>query len=165
MASRRATGAGALKDAERERKLEKIRGKRRPISAKAIAAGKKAGGLPHLQDRNRELRANVALREADEGGITRAELREQGFVSTLRHSDLQPWGYQIVVWTNPRRIKDGSATAMIYEYAPMGEAKRKYNKGVKLHRMTASTVDEQDAVHRTIGVASHVVAETQGELF
>ena len=52
------TGA-ALRNAKRERALEKIRGKRKPISAKAIAAGKKAKGLPHLQERNRELRATA----------------------------------------------------------------------------------------------------------
>lgn len=155
----------ALKTAERERKLERIRGKRKPISAKAIAAGKKAKGLPHLQERNRELRANVARREAEEGGISRAELREQGYVSVLRHSDLQPWGYQIVVWVSARRIKDGSEPSMVYEYAPMGESKRKYNKGEVLQRMTASTVDEQEAVHKRIGVPSHAVVDTQQSLF
>jgi len=155
----------ALKSAERERELEKIRGKRKPISAKAIAAGKKAKGLPHLQERNRELRANVARREADEGGWTRAELREAGFASLHRHADLQPWGYQIVVWVSPSRIKSNTEPSLVYEYAPMGEAKRKHNKGKVLHRMTATTTAEQEAVHKALGVATHTVCDTQQSLF
>ena len=111
----------------------------------------KAGeGLPHMREHSAELRELMKARQAKTGGITRAEMKKQGHVVLVRYGDLLPWGYQIVVWFSPRLHKAGKP-AMVYEYAPAHEAKRRYNKGVTLARMTARNAAEQTKIHKKLG--------------
>jgi hypothetical protein len=104
-------------------------------------------------------RETMAAREADTGeGISRQELRDRGYRSVSKHSDLLPYGYQIIVWFSPAEERT------LYEYAPY-PVKQIHHLERELVRRTAETFDEQQAVHDAIGVADSEVCDTQGELF
>jgi hypothetical protein len=75
----------------------------------------------------------------------RDELRARGYRAMSKARDLQPWGYQIVVWFSP------SEERTIYEYAP-DPSKQTKGHDRELVRMTAETLEEQKAVHARIGV-------------
>lgn len=151
-----------LKQREREKKLEQIRGKakHKAPAPKGAARPKYTGDLTaeYFEDQRAQQRLSMARRELAEGGVSREELRRQGYRAIAKHSDLLEHGYQIVVWLQPTKRE------LLYEYAPATRA-QKHNKGMELPRMTATTIEEQQAIHAALGVRDDTVCETQLDLF
>jgi len=92
--------------------------------------------------------------------LTRTELRDQGYCSIAKFSDLHAYGYQIVAWLSPR-LSTREWSAIVYEYKPAPCGKRDADgrwvdktplgAGRPPRRMTASTLEQQLAVHEYIG--------------
>lgn len=104
---------------------------------------------------NAQSRHSLMQREAGEGGITRQQLRAEGYVAAGRYSDLLEHGYQIVAWVSPRLLDLGQP-AVIYEYCPVNHGKQRFRLRRPQVRMTARTLEEQLAAHAAIGVASQL---------
>lgn len=121
------------------------------------AAAEKEGYRSHQQ-------RTMEAREAAGSGVSREQLRAEGYRSVGKHSDLLAYGYQIIVWFSPRIRKETGDYAVVYEYAPY-EYKQTKNLDAELRRMTATTIEEQQAVHAAIGVRDSDVCDTQEELF
>lgn len=92
---------------------------------------------------------------------TREWLRGRGYLALKKCTDLRAYGYQIIVWASPQMPDE----PVIYEYAPVDHGLWVHALDVPRRRMTAKSIEEQQAIHRLLGVEDHVVCDTQQELF
>lgn len=85
---------------------------------------------------------NEKLDEIAARSLSRKELQDQGYRNLLKSSDLFDYGYSISHW-----IKPGELGAEIVEYIPRAEK----GKSSSRPRLTASTYEDQVAIHKAIG--------------
>ncbi len=84
---------------------------------------------------------------------TRAQLKEQGFITYAKSSDLFSYGYSVVHWLKADTFKTGEEVG-VTEYKPR-------NKGGK--RFVASTTEEQIAMHNWVGAPITFRGDDEGE--
>lgn len=84
--------------------------------------------------------------------MNRSEMRAAGFRACAKSSDLFAFGYMIITWFSPSRAVKDEQPCVLVEYLPRKALNDpRVRHPIDLGRMTATTLDEQIAIHRRLG--------------